>query len=160
MILIYIIDKNVDEIQLFSNNFVWKNKYNCYLLVDGKQKELCVYLHIDDMQKEKNKLEIMLVEEIPITDMSDMFSNCKSLISLPDVSEWNTSNVTNMNHMFSNCSSLISLPDISKWNTSNVNDMSLMFSNCKSLISLPDISKWNTSNVTEMDIDSMFFGCK
>ena len=55
-----------------------------------------------------------------------------------------------MDNMFSNCSSLISLPDISKWNTKNVEDMSLMFNGCKSLISLPDISKWNIKNIKEM----------
>ena len=43
--------------------------------------------------------------------------------------------------MFLGCNSLIALPDISKWNTSNVEDMSGMFRECNSLISLPDISK-------------------
>jgi surface protein len=52
--------------------------------------------------------------------MKKMFFNCSSLISLPDISKWNTTNVINMKKMFYNCSSLISLPDISKWNTSNV----------------------------------------
>ena len=49
--------------------------------------------------------------------------------------------------MFYGCNSLISLPDISKWNTLNVESMSDMFSGCNSLISLPDISKWNLGNV-------------
>ena len=49
-----------------------------------------------------------------------------------------------MNHMFSECSSLISIPDISKWNIDNVKDMRYMFSECSSLITLPDISKWDT----------------
>ena len=29
-----------------------------------------------------------------------MFSVCKSLISLPDISKWNTSNIINMNGIF------------------------------------------------------------
>ena len=37
-------------------------------------------------------------------------------------------NATNMIHMFSECSSLLSLPDISKWNTNNVTNMSRMLS--------------------------------
>ena len=60
--------------------------------------------------------------------MKDMFLGCNSLISLPDISNWNTSKVMNMYQMFSGCISLISLPDISKWNTSKVlskNDMYL-----------------------------------
>ena len=42
-----------------------------------------------------------------------------------------------MEAMFQECNKLISLPDISKWNTSNVNYMSWMFYECNSLISLP-----------------------
>ena len=59
--------------------------------------------------------------------LSGMFFNCLSLVSLPDISEWNINNVSDINFMFSNCSSLISLPDISKWNTINVNNMNSMF---------------------------------
>ena len=43
--------------------------------------------------------------------------------------------------MFGVCSSLLSLPDISKWNTNKVSDMSKMFFECSSLSFLPDISK-------------------
>ena len=56
-----------------------------------------------------------------------------------------------MRYLFYNCSSLISLPDISKWNTDKVTDISYLFYNCSSLISLPDISKWDTNNVTNMN---------
>ena len=49
--------------------------------------------------------------------MSYLFRNCSSSKSLPDISEWNTSNVINMNYLFCGCSSLESLPDISKWDT-------------------------------------------
>ena len=84
-----------------------------------------------------------------IFDMSYMFNECESLISLPDMSNWNTSNVIDMSYMFNGCKSLITLPDISKWNTSIVCDMCYMFNGCKSLISLPDISKWNTPKVID-----------
>ena len=45
-----------------------------------------------------------------------------------------------MCRIFDGCSSLISLPDMSEWNTINVNNMSFLFSGCTSLKSLPDIS--------------------
>ena len=64
-----------------------------------------------------------------------------------------TENITKMNSIF--CNSLISLPDISKWNTKNVTDMSSMLRDCTSLISVPDISKLNTKNVTDMSF--MFY---
>ena len=61
------------------------------------------------------------------SNFKGMFYNCKSLISLPDISKWNTNNVIDISEMFYNCSSLESLPDISKWNTNNVIDMSSLF---------------------------------
>ena len=43
-----------------------------------------------------------------------------------------------MNHMFSYCKSLKSLPDISNWDTKNVNNMSYMFDGCNSLKKIPN----------------------
>ena len=50
-------------------------------------------------------------------------------------------NYSILNQMFFNCKSLLSLQDISKWNTINIIDMSSMFYNCYSLSYLPNISK-------------------
>ena len=63
-----------------------------------------------------------------------LFSGCSSLISLPDISKWNTNKVTHMTEMFCGCSSLISLPDISKLNTNKVKFMNNMFNECHNLI--------------------------
>ena len=92
-----------------------------------------------------------------ITNINQMFSGCITLISLPDISKWDTSKVINMEAIFNECNSLLSLPDISKWNTSNVTNMKYIFNGCNKLISLPDISQWNTSNVSY--INSMFSEC-
>ena len=43
-------------------------------------------------------------------------------------------NVTNMSYMFYGCSSLISLPDISKWNTKNVIYKKYIFNGCHNLL--------------------------
>ena len=56
--------------------------------------------------------------------MSCILDGCKSLISLPDISSWNTNNVINMSYMFSECNSLKSLPNISIWKNNNVTNMS------------------------------------
>ena len=53
--------------------------------------------------------------------------------------------------MFSNCISLISLPDISKWNSKNPSDIKNLLSNCFSLSFLPDISKWEYYNVKDIN---------
>ena len=89
--------------------------------------------------------------------MNSMFYNCSSLISLQDISKWNTHFVKNMSDMFHNCCSLKSLPDISKWNTQNVTNMSYIFYQCNSLSILPDISKWDTSQVSNMSY--AFYKC-
>ena len=90
-----------------------------------------------------------------ISVMNAIFSNCSSLLLLPDISKWDTSNVIDMSKTFYNCSSLLLLPDISKWDTSNVIDMNKMFYNCISLSLYPDLSNWNTNNVSNRN--KMFY---
>ena len=50
-----------------------------------------------------------------------------------NLSNFNTNNVTNMSDMFYGCSSLINI-DLSNFNTNNVTDMNDMFNGCSSLI--------------------------
>jgi surface protein len=80
--------------------------------------------------------------------MSNMFGDCASLVSIPQL---DTSNVTSMMRMFYNCTSLVSIPQL---DTSNVTDMGNMFGGCYALVSIPQL---NTSNVTNMS--SMFNNC-
>ena len=139
-------DRIRGKIRIFGGNFVKNNKNKCILIIDAKEYELMEEFNINH----KEKIEIKLIVIHNITDMSDMFSGCSSLLYLPDISKWNTNNITDMSYMFNQCSSLSKLPDISKWNTNNVTNMSYMFGGCLSLSILPKISKINTSNVTVM----------
>ena len=41
-----------------------------------------------------------------------MFYGCSSLISLPDMSDWNLENANSINTIFDGCLSLISLPKL------------------------------------------------
>ena len=59
--------------------------------------------------------------------MDGLFACCDSLISLPDISKWDTSKVENMKEIFYQSSLLTSLPDISNWNISNVKDIDGIF---------------------------------
>ena len=83
-----------------------------------------------------------------VTNMSNMFYNCSSLISIPKI---DTNKVTNMSYMFGFCSSLTTIPHL---DTSNVTNMESMFFHCKLLTTIPPLY---TSNVTNMG--SMFYGC-
>ena len=46
--------------------------------------------------------------------MSFMFKKCSELLSLPDISKWNTNNVTNYKDIFGQCLKLSKLPNIFK----------------------------------------------
>lgn len=65
------------------------------------------------------------------TDLSNMFSYCGSLETVP---LFDTSQCTNMKRMFESCSLLKTVPLL---NTSSLNNMSLMFSYCRSLETVP-----------------------
>lgn len=103
--------------------------------------------------KQIKGIEYLNTEEM--TDMSEMFYNCKSLTSL-DLSHFNTANVTNMSGMFYNCQSLTSL-DLSHFNTANVTNMNQMFYNNPSLTTITVSNLWDVSNVTNGD--AMFAYC-
>ena len=65
--------------------------------------------------------------------MNNIFSNCSSLSSIPDISSWNLNNVYNINSLFENCFSLTSFPKLT-----NLNDIKIIFNNkifsgCESL---------------------------
>ena len=82
------------------------------------------------------------------TNVSYIFYNCSSLITVPVL---DTSQATNMSDMFRNCSSLTSVPDL---DTSQATNMNYMFDGCSSLTSVPDL---DTSQATYMS--GMFYGC-
>jgi surface protein len=98
------------------------------------------------------------LQSVPLFDTSNvtnmgglsqgMFERCTSLKSVP---LFDTSSVTSMLSMFDSCTSLQSVP---LFNTSNVTNIGRMFANCTSLKSVP---LFDTSNVT--NISSMFQNC-
>ena len=74
--------------------------------------------------------------------MNSIFSNCKNILSLPDISNWDTSKVKDMTFMFYNCSSLNTLPNIKKFKLDYVSNISGIFAECSNINSIPDISNW------------------
>ena len=59
-----------------------------------------------------------------------------------------------MQYMFSYCRSLESLPDISRWNINNLQNVRQIFFDCRSLTSLPDKTNWNIND--DCNIENMF----
>ena len=153
----YKIEEN-KRVKLFGYFFIQNNINNFKIKINGKDMKLIEIINTENIIKDNTKeLEIKLIKIQEIKDLSYMFSGCKSLLSLPDLSLLNTSNIIDMSYMFYECSSLFLLSDISTWDTSNVIYMKNMFSYCTSLTSLPDISKWDISNA--IDISYIFSSC-
>ena len=145
------------------NNILYENEENFFNDKNKKDSFSSNNKEYNNIKIEKiknfnnNNKQLDLKWDTNISAINEIFANCSSLISLPDISKWDTSKVIDMNKIFYNCRNLSSLSDISEWDTNNATNMDGMFFNCSSLISLPDISKWNTQNVTSMN--KMFYFC-
>ena len=153
----YKVNNKNENIRLFGSKFFEKNKNICKILIDFVEKDKFL-----EFYEVKNYTADTLIVHLEIgktvSDISYMFSECTSLISIMDLSNLTTNNITDISYIFYECKSLDKLDnDISNWNTNNVNNMSHLFSGCSSLKKLPNISNWNTKNVT--DISEMFMGC-
>ena len=157
MKIIYKINNQNQKIKLFGTQFVENNKKNCLILIGNKIQFLTEFYNIEK-NKDSKELIVQLYEINNIENMSYIFDNCNDLISLPDISEWNTLNVKDMSYMFSNCTSLSSFNGISNWNTKNTINLAYMFNNLNSLLLLPDISNWDLSN--SINISNLFSNCE
>ena len=181
----YKLDKNVNKIRIFGENFINENGSYCKIKIEDKKQDISefyeyenkkikkeVYLVIDLYLRENIKdlsglfsecnslysIENIFNLDPKIQNLSELFSGCSSLIKISDnISNWDISNVSNISGLFYGCENLTQIPDISKWNTKNIEDMKSLFNGCKLLKCLPDISKWNTSKVN--DIGCMFKNC-
>lgn len=107
-----------------------------------------------DCEKLKEIAGIKNLKTDNVVNMSGMFWNCSSLVSL-DLSTFNTEKVHSMGWMFSGCTELSKL-DVSSFNTKNVTFMGDMFSFCVSLEKL-DLSNFNIDKVNYMN--GMFTNC-
>lgn len=90
-----------------------------------------------------------------VTDMWNMFYNCKSLTSL-DLKTFDTHNVLGMSYMFFGCNNLTYL-NVSSFDTSNVGNMMWMFAGCWKLTNL-SVSNFDMHRVRYMT--GMFSSCK
>ena len=98
------------------------------------------YSSLFDETKTKDTIEGNKIINYKLNNSFDLYYGC-ILSSFDNISS---------SCLFDGCKSLLSLPDISNWNISSVTDMSYMFSDYKLYSSLPDIPNLNTSNATNM----------
>ena len=168
------------NIRIFGHKFVKNNEKYCTIIYKGKEYKLATHFTVNDILVDKLEIYLKGFNEVSnlnqmfanckflyscdliigpkILSLRKMFKNCKSTFSLTNINKWNTSNIKDMSYMFSECSNLESLPDISNFDTSNVRYINHIFSECFNLKKLPDISKWNTSKMINMSY--AFFKCR
>ena len=91
-----------------------------------------------------------------LTDISYMFSKCKNLQDIKNISNINTEKCLNFNGVFYNCVSLEEI-DLSKLNMTNAEAFSATFSGCVSLKNIIGLSNIDMQKVK--DTSSMFNGC-
>lgn len=90
-----------------------------------------------------------------VTDFSDMFYNCDSLIDL-NVDGFDTSNAEDFNGMFHGCHKLTQL-NVKHFNVNSVLHMSYLFSGCRRL-KVIDLEGWDFSQIR--DANEMFGYCR
>ena len=93
-----------------------------------------------------SSLTTISATDVPLTpfSFSSMFFNASSLVSIPNLNNWDVSSLTNMGAMFRAVPNFNG--DCSSWDVSSVTDMSYMFSEVTSFTG--DISNWDVSSVT------------
>ena len=124
--IIYNIHNNEKEIKIFDAFFVEKNKDICNIIYNNKEYTLTEKFICENIKD--NILKIKLKGINNATDLRFMFAGCSQLSNLSNFSNWDTSFVLNMACLFRYCK-FLELPDISNWNTSNVEDMDLCLVN-------------------------------
>ena len=147
--IIYKKDKEDDTVKILGEEFVKNYKDKCFIRFNNQEITLIENKNIPQSERNKDILEIQLTGISQITDASHMFEGCVTLISLPDISFWDTINVTNMSYMFKDCIMLSYIGNISKWNTDKVTNMKYMFLNCNSFFSRNTLT--NLSNNFKKD---------
>ena len=118
-------------------------------LLDGRKSASCLFYKYDGASVDNL---IKYNDTRNVTDMTQMFYECRNLTSIPLL---DTSKVTNMIYMFYRCNNLTTIPAL---DTSKVTDMSIMFSGCSNLtkISMLNIgTNLNISYCTKMEREAL-----
>jgi hypothetical protein len=125
----------INVLKIFGEQFVKNNKDKCTLILYDEAKDeeyeynLCAYLKLDfvhSINSGKKLFKIFLVQTDYFYDLSFMFFECFTLMSVDGLTGLYYDQVLDMKSMFHSCV-LLQEVYISKINTSAVKDMSFMF---------------------------------
>ena len=92
--IIYKINKNENYVKIFDADFVNAKKKYCKILYNRNEYELTENFDVSNINKNQELLEIKLKVINKIISFYSMFYKCDSLLYLPDISKFDTSNIT------------------------------------------------------------------
>lgn len=88
-----------------------------------------------------------------LTNLTNFFSGCSSITTIPGLQLWDVSSVTNMSLMFYSCTNFNQ--PLANWDVGGVTNMSQMFHMCTNFNQ--PLANWDVSSVTNMRY--MFHSC-
>ena len=93
-------DEYLNNISIIYNNINESISFSSYNIFKENHSN---YWNIKDTNKLVNYKNFNTIINIIDMNDNDMFYGCSSLISLPNISKWNTSNILNISNMFDFC---------------------------------------------------------
>ena len=124
-----------NKTKLFSQIFVKNNKNKFRIEIEGKILDLIKEYEFKTKEK-MVRIKLYLNDGVSKIDMYKMFANCTDLIYVNGISKLKKIKIINLDKIFYNCISLLSIPDINDWEIEQYN-IYLMFYNCISLVFFP-----------------------
>ena len=108
LVLIYKINKDQkenneskNELKLFGESFVDNYKDKCKLIFEDEIYDLISTFDLNNIEINDNDEIIFKLTDIDeLTNISYMFQNCENLFSLPNIGEWDISNITDIEGIF------------------------------------------------------------
>ena len=99
------------------------------------------------IEKEKDDIDFNDIDISNLESLEGAFAYKDKLTKI-DISEWDVSNVDTMSEMFTGCKNLESIGDISDWKiVDKLDDITAMFYGCNKLTNTGDLNKWDASNI-------------
>jgi len=71
-------------------------------------------LDVKNISNKENSLIIKLKGINNITNTNNVFEECSSLVSIHNITKWDTSKIVESNNMFKGCSPSLNIPNIFK----------------------------------------------
>ena len=137
---------------IFGSKFVKNNKENIKLIINGKN---CELMEKYDLKEGINNIQVLIINKL--TNLEEMFYNCKSLKYIDKLKYLDTREVNNFSYIFWGCSSLSDIRVLKNWDVSKGKDFSCMFSGCSSISDITFLKDWDVSK--GKDFSGIFSGC-